>query len=157
MIFDEPFSGFDPINVNLLKEEILNLRNNGATIIFSTHNMSSVEELCDNIALINKSEKILDGKVHEIKNTYKANIFEIGYHGHSADFKSFIPQSFQILSDIQQNGISKAQIKISASATPNDLIQSIIPHLEMVSFNEILPTMNDIFIRKVNEQKAITL
>ena len=153
LIFDEPFSGFDPINVNLLKEEILNLKNNGATIIFSTHNMSSVEELCDNIALINKSEKILDGKVHEIKNTYKANIFEIGYHGHLADFNIFLPQSFEILGNVSQNDVSKAQIKIPTSATPNDLIQSIIPHLKIVSFNEILPTMNDIFIQKVNEQK----
>ncbi len=156
LIFDEPFSGFDPINVNLLKEEILNLRNNGATIIFSTHNMSSVEELCDNIALINNSEKILDGKVHDIKNTYKANIFEVGYHGHSANFNSFIPRSFELLNDVQQNGVSKAQIKIPTSANPNHLIQSIIPHLEIVSFNEILPTMNDIFIQKVNEQKTIT-
>jgi ABC-2 type transport system ATP-binding protein len=152
LIFDEPFSGFDPINVNLLKEEILNLRNKGATIIFSTHNMSSVEELCDNIALINKSEKILDGKVHEIKNTYKANIFEITYHGHSAIIKNTLPQSFELISDIQKNGISLLQIKIPISATPNDLIQNLLPQIEILSFNEILPTMNDIFIQKVNEQ-----
>ncbi len=153
LIFDEPFSGFDPINVNLLKEEILNLRNNGATIIFSTHNMSSVEELCDHIALLHKSEKILDGKVHDIKNTYKANIFEIGYIGPANSIKELIPVAFELLNDVQQNGISKAQIKIPSSATPNELIQKLLPHLEMHSFNEILPTMNDIFIQKVNEQK----
>ncbi|MFZ4398771.1 MAG: ABC transporter ATP-binding protein [Bacteroidales bacterium] len=153
LIFDEPFSGFDPINVNLLKEEILNLRKNGATIIFSTHNMSSVEELCDNIALIHKSEKILDGKVEGIKNTYKANIFEIGYHLNSENLKNFIPQSFEVLNNIHINGISKTKIKIPATSTPNDLIKCIIPHFEIVSFNEILPTMNDIFIQKVNEQK----
>jgi len=157
LIFDEPFSGFDPINVNLLKDEILNLRKNGATIIFSTHNMSSVEELCDNIALLNKSEKILDGKVHDIKNAYKANIFEIGYLGHPESIRAFVPASYEILNDIQQNGISKTQIKIPAFATPNDLMKIILPHLEMHSFNEILPTMNDIFIQKVNEKKTITL
>ncbi|MCX6232548.1 MAG: ABC transporter ATP-binding protein [Bacteroidetes bacterium] len=153
LIFDEPFSGFDPINVNLLKEEILNLRNNGATIIFSTHNMESVEELCDNIALINKAEKILDGKVHEIKNTYKANIFEIGYNKQEINFNEIVPQSYEILSDIHQNGISKIQIKIPADEMPNQLIKYLIPHMEMHSFNEILPSMNDIFIQKVNEQK----
>ncbi len=157
LIFDEPFSGFDPINVNLLKEEILKLRNEGATIIFSTHNMSSVEELCDHITLLNKSEKILDGKVHEIKNTYKANIFEIAYHGHLLQLKDMLLPSFELLNDKQQNGISKAQIKIPATATPNDLIQNLLPQIELVSFFEILPTMNDIFIQKVNEQKAISL
>jgi ABC-2 type transport system ATP-binding protein len=155
LIFDEPFSGFDPINVNLLKEEILNLKKNGATIIFSTHNMSSVEELCDNIALINKSYKILDGKVHEIKNTYKANIFEIGYHSQDIDFEKFLPESFKLNSVVKQNGISKATIKIPLTASTNDLIQNVISKVELVSFNEILPTMNDIFIQKVNEQKHI--
>jgi ABC-2 type transport system ATP-binding protein len=153
LIFDEPFSGFDPINVNLLKEEILNLRNNGATIIFSTHNMASVEELCDNIALINKSEKILDGNVHEIRNTYKANIYEVGYQKNEINFSNILPSAYEILNDIQQNGISKIQIKIPAADTPNHLIQFLIPHFEIHSFNEILPSMNDIFIQKVNEQK----
>ena len=107
----------------------------------------------DNIALLNKSEKILDGKVHEIKNAYKANIFEIGYLGQPDSIKDFIPATYELLNNVQQNGNSKAQIKIPASATPNDLMQKLLPHLEMHSFNEILPTMNDIFIQKVNEQK----
>jgi len=155
LIFDEPFSGFDPINVNLLKEEILNLRNNGSTIIFSTHNMASVEELCENIALINKSQKILDGKVHDIKNTYKANVFEIAYHTQSVDFNAFLSRNYEIINNIQQNGISKISIKIPASNKPKDLLESILPHIDIVSFNEILPSMNDIFIQKVNEQKTI--
>lgn len=154
LIFDEPFSGFDPINVNLLKEEILNLKDNGATIIFSTHNMASVEELCDNIALINKSQKILDGKVNEIKNTYKANIYEVAYYTNNVSFENIIPNSFDIISNIGQNGISKVRIKIPKNASPNDLLQSVISQLEIISFNEILPTMNDIFIQKVNEQKT---
>ncbi len=155
LIFDEPFSGFDPINVNLLKSEILNLKANGASIIFSTHNMASVEELCDNIALINKSQKILDGKVHEIKNTYKANIFEIAFHTKEIDFKAILPESYKIQDQVVQNGISKINIKIPMDLTPNELLQNILPKIEIISFNEILPTMNDIFIQKVNEQKNI--
>ena len=151
LIFDEPFSGFDPINVNLLKEEILKLRDNGATIIFSTHNMSSVEELCDNIALINKSNKILDGKVHEIKNTYKANIFEVGYTGLNEDIATILPNGFDIINQTTINGIKHAEIKILHTSTSNYLLNSLLPHIEIVYFSEILPTMNDIFIQKVNK------
>ncbi len=155
LIFDEPFSGFDPINVNLLKEEILNLRDKGATIIFSTHNMSSVEELCDNIALINKSNKILDGKVHEIKNTYKANIFEVGYTGLDDDINKILPNGFDIINQTTTNGIKHAEIKIPIDSNSNYLLNSLLPHISIVYFSEILPTMNDIFIQKVNEQNTI--
>jgi len=155
LIFDEPFSGFDPINVNLLKEEILKLRDNGATIIFSTHNMSSVEELCDNIALINKSNKILDGKVHEIKNTYKANIFEVGYTGLNEDIATILPSGFDIINQTTINGIKHAEIKIPFTSTSNYLLNSLLPHIAIVYFSEILPTMNDIFIQKVNEQNNL--
>ena len=91
LIFDEPFSGFDPINVNLLKEEILNLKKKGATIIFSTHNMSSVEELCDDIALINNAKTILEGNVKEIKKTFKTNTFEVHYNTYEGEFRSLLP------------------------------------------------------------------
>jgi ABC-2 type transport system ATP-binding protein len=155
LIFDEPFSGFDPINVNLLKEEILKLRDNGATIIFSTHNMSSVEELCDNIALINKSNKILDGKVHEIKNTYKANIFEVGYTGLNEDIATILPSGFDIINQTTANGIKHAEIKIPLTSTSNYLLNSLLPHISIAYFSEILPTMNDIFIQKVNEQNNL--
>ena len=155
LIFDEPFSGFDPINVNLLKEEILKLRDNGATIIFSTHNMSSVEELCDNIALINKSNKILDGKVHEIKNTYKANIFEVGYTSLNEDIATILPSGFDIINQTTINGIKHAEIKIPHTSTSNYLLNSLLPHIAIVYFSEILPTMNDIFIQKVNEQNTL--
>ena len=152
LIFDEPFSGFDPINVNLLKEEIFNLREQGATIIFSTHNMESVEELCDNIALINKSKKILEGKVRDIKKTYKANTFKLCYNDFKGNLAEILPMGF----DIQSEGIDvdyrTAIIKLPKTATSNELLQPLLPHISIHSFNEILPSMNDIFITQVNGQ-----
>lgn len=151
LIFDEPFSGFDPINVNLLKEEILNLRQKGATIIFSTHNMASVEELCDHIALINKAEKILDGKVAAIKDSYKKNIFEIVYRNPHRSIRNNLPESFILVSEEQNGNMVKAKIKIPFGETPNRLLQLAIADVEVHAFSEIMPTMNDIFISKVNE------
>ena len=152
LIFDEPFSGFDPINVNLLKEEILELRKKGATIIFSTHNMASVEELCDHIALIDNSRKILDGNVWEIKKTYKTNTFEIQYTKFDGDTRSFLPSAFEVLEQTTINEHCIARIKIPANASPNDLIREILPHVVIQSVNEIIPSMNDIFIRTVTSQ-----
>ena len=129
LIFDEPFSGFDPINVNLLKHEILELREKGATILFSTHNMSSVEELCDNIMLINKGEKILEGSVREIKQQYKNHTYDVVYR--------------------PNEGGEEVRQTVS-STNPNDLIRNILDKGELVSFNEILPSMNDIFINLVS-------
>jgi len=150
LIFDEPFSGFDPINVNLLKAEILKLRNKGATIIFSTHNMASVEELCDNIALINKSEKILDGKVADIKESHKENIFEISYATADQQIDKIIPRDFSIIESSRANGLTKTKIIIPASASPNELLKWAIRKFEVHGFTEILPSMNDIFISQVN-------
>jgi ABC-2 type transport system ATP-binding protein len=149
LIFDEPFSGFDPINVNLLKEEILELKKKGSTIIFSTHNMASVEELCDNIALINNSRKILDGKVWEIKKTYKTNTFEVRFTKYDGDTRSFLPPAFEVMHQAAENEHLIAKIRIPPEASPNDLIQKLMPHVMIQSFNEIIPSMNDIFIRTV--------
>lgn len=149
LIFDEPFSGFDPINVNLLKEEILNLKKNGATIIFSTHNMSSVEELCDNIALINKSEKILDGSVREIKKEFNSNKFEIRYTNCTTPLNSILSDSFEILKECPDDETTCAVIHLKNGASPNDLIGLLLPHLKINSFIELIPSMNEIFISKV--------
>jgi len=129
LIFDEPFSGFDPINVNLLKNEILELRDNGATILFSTHNMASVEELCDNIMLINKGEKILEGSVYDIKQQYKNHTYDVVYR--------------------PNDGSGEIHLTVN-STNPNELISDIISKGELVSFNEILPSMNEIFINLVS-------
>lgn len=147
LIFDEPFSGFDPINVNMLKEEILKLRGNGSTIIFSTHNMASVEELCDNIALINNSQTVLSGSIHDIKDKYKSNTFEIGYHSEN---KLQLPNVDYLIENSQNiNNTNFSTIKINNGKTPNELLQQLLPQIEVVSFKEILPSINDIFIKEV--------
>lgn len=158
LIFDEPFSGFDPINVNILKAEILKIRDKGSTIIFSTHNMASVEELCDHIALINKAKKILEGEVKDIKHRFKSNIFEINYDGFKKDFKNIIINGhFELLSNEKTIHQSKAKIRI-IKGTQNELLNLLLPHIQIHSFNEIIPNMNDIFIQSVvesNNQKDI--
>ncbi len=153
LIFDEPFSGFDPINVNLLKDEILKLRDNGATIIFSTHNMESVEELCDHIALIDRSKKILEGKMKEIKEAYKTNSFEIAYKSSGNNLSTVLKNGYEVLTQWQDDELSRAKIRIKNNDNPNKLLKELIPHIEIHSFNEILPSMNEIFIRKVEENK----
>lgn len=148
LIFDEPFSGFDPINVNLLKQEILNLRDQGSTIIFSTHNMSSVEELCDNIALINKSKKILEGNVMEIRKNLKTDMFEAEISGLSGNLP-VLPSKFEIIGYEDLLGHTLLKIKGTANHKPNELISELMNQGVVHAFREILPTMNDIFIDTV--------
>ena len=155
LIFDEPFSGFDPINANLLKKEILELRDNGATIIFSTHNMGSVEEICDHIALINKSEKILDGPVDQIKKRYRTNTYRIEYTGEFDKLEKVLKADFEILEQKKGVEFNTLKVKLNNGSTSNELLEQILPYLNIVSFSEIIPNMNDIFIRVVNENKKI--
>lgn len=153
LIFDEPFSGFDPINANLLKNEILELKKKGATIIFSTHNMSSVEEICDSIALINNSKKILDGPVIKIREQFKLNQFEFSYIG-SYNMVENIMQNF---TDINVLGHSKNELnnylKVELINIENQklLLSQLINSVHLVSFNEIIPKMDDIFIKVVKQ------
>ena len=153
LIFDEPFSGFDPINADLLKNEILELRDKGATIIFSTHNMASVEELCDHIALIDKSKKILDGPTQEIRQQYKSNIFEVEYRGDYQKLVNHLNDSYEILSNKPSETAQKLSVQFVNGSTPNELLRSLVEHVEIVSFNEIIPSMNDVFIKVVTENK----
>lgn len=155
LILDEPFSGFDPINTNIIKEEILRLRNEGATVIFSTHNMSSVEEICDNIALINKSEKILEGSVKEIRKAFKPNVFQIEFRGNMIAFANALWTNFELLEKSGEGDIYKAKIKLLGGSTPNKLLENLLPFVEIISFHEIIPGMNDIFIQKVNEAATL--
>lgn len=151
LIFDEPFSGFDPINVNLLKEEILELQRSGSTIIFSTHNMASVEELCSNIALINNSHKILDGSVKEIRNRYKTNTYSLIHSGIDGSIIQYLPAGAELLKhDPDDNGY-KSVIKLMNGSNPNELLSSLLPHVTILGMNEIIPTMNDIFIETVKK------
>jgi len=152
LILDEPFSGFDPINTNLIKKEILELREKGSTIIFSTHNMESVEEICDDIALINKSRKILDGKVSEIKNQFKTNIYEIVFKGNLISFTNALWTGFELLDTKKQEDNIIAKVKgIRKDSSVNVLIGAVLNDITIVSVNEHIPTMNEIFIQKVNE------
>jgi ABC-2 type transport system ATP-binding protein len=150
LIFDEPFSGFDPINVNLLRDEILELRKKGSTIIFSTHNMASVEELCDNIALINKSVKILDGPVKDIKRQYFTNSYQVQYHDINGTPFELNKPGFEIVNSSVDDEIRTVTFRLPASKGPNDLLAAMLPHVNVVSFNEMIPSMNDIFISTVN-------
>lgn len=147
IILDEPFSGFDPVNANLIKNEILELRENGATIIFSTHRMESVEELCDHIALINQSKKIIDGTKKDIKKKFKTNTYHVSYDGqlHPND-------QYTILStEKHEEGYTQAVMQINNGITTNDLLKNLIDQVEVHGFTENLPTINDIFIQLVKE------
>ncbi|MEJ5264748.1 MAG: ABC transporter ATP-binding protein [Bacteroidales bacterium] len=147
LIFDEPFSGFDPINASMLKNEILELKNRGATIIFSTHNMNSVEELCDAIALINRSQVILAGEVEAIKQQHKKNIFEVIFTGSVDAFQRALrTATFEILSIRTDRTQHQAVVKILSAPADNELLKSIIESVHVVSYREILPTMDEIFI-----------
>lgn len=149
MIFDEPFSGFDPINANLLKEEILEFKKKGHTIIFSTHNMASVEELCDNITLINKSKNVLSGDINEIRHSYGDNIYQIDYFGEAGVLQSVLNNGYQIVGEDVNNDLVKVRVKLQPDEPGNPLIAAVIPHVEVVNFQKIIPSMNDIFIKVV--------
>ena len=151
LIFDEPFSGFDPINTNLLKEEILKLRDNGATILFSTHNMESVEELCDHITLINNSRTILHGAVDKIKQDFKENIVELSFSGNEALLRSKLTEPFRLKEIKTINSHTKAYIELGKTGRINDLLNILIKHIEINGLTEILPSMNEIFIKVVSE------
>ncbi len=150
LILDEPFSGFDPINANLVRDEMLELNKNGTTIILSTHRMESVEALCSHIALINKSKKILDGTVREIRNNNKSNIFEISYTGEVDSFRSALPSAYQILESKSEEELTRMRIQFLDHHQPNDLLKLVLPIVQVRSLHEVIPSMEDIFISKVN-------
>ncbi|MFC5407861.1 ABC transporter ATP-binding protein [Larkinella bovis] len=148
IILDEPFSGFDPINANLIKDEILELRQKGSTIIFSTHRMESVEELCDHIALINRAKKVLDGPKKAIKEQFKTNTYHVEYQG---VLNALNPAYTVLDTKPLEDGFHRANIRIPAGSAVNDLVRDLIDHVAVRSFGENIPSMNDIFIKAVGE------
>ncbi len=154
LIFDEPFSGFDPINANLIKDEILKLRDDGATIIFSTHRMESVEEMCDHIALIHKGNKILDGSLLDIKRQHRSNTFEIGlitpdHIATTTNLKEkfeIFPASFKSVNDELQY-----KVKLPDSVSGNDFINFLMAQGQLTHFVEVVPTASDIFIETIQK------
>ncbi len=152
LIFDEPFSGFDPINANLIKDEILRLRDNGSTIIFSTHRMESVEEMCDHIALIHESNKILDGKLIDIKRAHKSNTFNVGLIAANEDAViddlsrkfNIKPATFKSINDEL-----RYTIRLEPNEKANDLVSYLTTQGELTHFVEVVPSASDIFIQTV--------
>lgn len=151
LIFDEPFSGFDPINANLLKQEILRLRDEGATVIFSTHNMSSVEEICDHITLINKSHNILSGSVDEVRRRFGENIFEVIYGGDAEVLAAAVEPMADILGRTEpaDTPYRTMRLRLKPDATVRDTVTAVNGAVSLRSFSEVMPSMNEIFIRAV--------
>lgn len=154
LIFDEPFSGFDPINANLIKDEILRLRDQGATVIFSTHRMESVEEMCDHIALINKSDKILDGNLVDIKRQYKSNTYEVALIPNDENaVKKIIKEKFDVTTAKLKTINNELQyiIKLTNGTTTNELIKFLTSLGTLTHFVEVIPSVNDIFIQTIQK------
>jgi len=157
LIFDEPFSGFDPVNANLIKDEILNLRDNGTTIIFSTHRMESVEEMCDDIALIHESNKLIEGPLHDVKKQYRSNTFEVGiapanieqFFAHMSLNTRYVSTkaNFKTLDDEL-----KLQITLPQGTTPRELLSYLVQQGDVTYFVEKIPSVNDIFIQTVSKK-----
>lgn len=150
LILDEPFSGFDPVNAEVIKNEILELNRKGCTIIFSTHRMESVEELCDSIALINKAKKILEGRVRDIRKTYRNNTFLLEYEGEKKHLYSDLAP-FTVLEETDLGDGHQVRLRLNPSATANDALTFAMPYVQVSAFKEVIPTMNEIFIEKVNQ------
>jgi len=149
LILDEPFSGFDPVNAELIKNEILELNAKGVTVIFSTHRMESVEELCDSIVLINKSKKILDGKVKDIRSRYRNQTYLLEYEGIS--LQNSLNAPFEILSETEMDGLHKMKFHLGRDHQVNDVLEYILPKVAICKLEEIVPSMNEIFIETVNK------
>ena len=143
LIFDEPFSGFDPVNTDLMKREILNLRDKGATIIFSTHNMETVEDLCENISLVDHAKIVLQGNVADIRSSHATNTFIVGSKTALQD------TDFNLISQKEKNGVFESIIQNDSNETNNVLLKKLLGYSEILSFEELLPSMNDIFIKTV--------
>ena len=155
LIFDEPFSGFDPINANLLKEEIFELKKKGHTVIFSTHNMASVEELCDSITLINQAKNVLSGDINQIRESYGDNIYQIDYIGEKGQLNGILDDSYKIVGEsVDGNNTVKVKVKLDHGQSGNPLISRVLSCVEVVNFQKIIPSMNDIFIKVVQGDKA---
>lgn len=153
LIFDEPFSGFDPVNANIIKDEILELKQKGSTIIFSTHRMESVEELCDEIALIHKSNKLLDGKLLDVKRAYRTNTYQVGIKTSQPDLLKETLRDFDYKQTSFKSLDNEVQLNVSLGKfSTNELMHRLVQHGEITHFVEHIPSVNDIFIQTVSEK-----
>jgi ABC-2 type transport system ATP-binding protein len=155
LIFDEPFSGVDPINAIMLRDEIFELQKKGTTIIFSTHNMSSVEELCDRITLINKSKCILEGDIREIRRSFATDIFEVTFTGNFELVREKLNSSFKVINHEIDKDENLVRVQMQASQNDNELLSLLLPNVHVTSFTEIIPSMNEIFIKVVESSNLL--
>ena len=151
LILDEPFSGFDPVNAQIIKNEILRLKESGVTILLSTHNMNSVDEMCDEISLIHKSKQILNGTVSDVRNVYASNKFEVVFKGYYSALLTTLTPSFKIVQQIVNGDTTTVEIKLLQDVAINDVIQYLMKSGSICSFKPIVPSMNDIFIQAVQQ------
>lgn len=158
LILDEPFSGFDPINVEIVTQEILRLRDEGATIILSTHNMGSVEALCDHIGLINKSELVLSGEFNKVRNQFQKEAYQLRFKGNMIAFTSALWTNFELLSMTTENDIHTCEVNLLRGSKFNDLLALMLPITEILEAKPLIPSMHDIFIEAVassNENQEV--
>ena len=157
LILDEPFSGFDPINTELVKKEILSLKNKGTSILLSTHNMNSVEEICDSIALIDRANLVLEGALNDVKNSYKSNVYSVQFKGMMFGFANALFADFALEHSEQiDEDRAVAQIRLLKGNTLNDLLRVVMPVVEIEGVREVVPTMNEIFIQAVTGEGGLT-
>ncbi|MFN5371338.1 MAG: ABC transporter ATP-binding protein [Bacteroidia bacterium] len=158
LIFDEPFTGFDPVNANLIRDEILELNRKGATLIFSTHRMETVETLCDNIVLIHKSRKILDGTLADIRKQFRTQTYRIEFTGNLVSFTNALWAGAELIEKKQVDAHCEVTLRLLGNNTINNLLSAVLPVCEIISVNEIIPSMNDVFINMVqsNNENATT-
>ena len=149
LILDEPFSGFDPINTELIKSEILRLRDEGTTILLSTHNMNSVEEICSHISLIHNAHTILEGKVGDLKKQFSEQVYKISFRGQMLGFTNALWTAFELLGHEVEEDRTIARVKMLDGHKPNDLLRVALPHIEILELTEVVPSMHDIFIKAV--------
>lgn len=153
LILDEPFTGFDPINAELVKNELLELKRNGTTIVLSTHRMESVEELCSHIALINNASVILEGSVKDLRKKFRSNMYQVSFHGNKISFINALWTGFELIDIKEEHDMQVASVRMLNNNSTNQLLSSLIPHVEVVGLQEVIPGMNDIFIQQVNMAK----
>ena len=153
LILDEPFSGFDPINADLIRNEIMRLRDEGVTVMLSTHNMGSVEELCDHIALIDNAKVMLHGSVKEIRKRYSTNTYRVEFKGSKVAFADALLYHGELLDPKEEDGITSARVKLLNNASVNDVLKATLPAVQFLGVHEEVPRMHDIFIRVVSENE----
>jgi ABC-2 type transport system ATP-binding protein len=157
LILDEPFSGFDPINAELVRSEILRLRDQGVTVMLSTHSMASVEELCDNIGLIDRSKLVLHGNVHEIRRQFATNTYRIEYTGNRVALANALAFTGELIHDTERNGLSEARIRLPKDGSVNQVLRQLLTAVEIRGVHEEIPRMHDIFIRVVGESTPVAV